>query len=85
MKQVLSSIQSTSDEWTSNGQIGSLIVDSHAGGTWQLELRSPAGNWIATDITFMDVGAKDFRHPAGLRFRLTGGTAGAEAWIVGAA
>lgn len=80
MKQVLHATQTTSDVWTSTGA-GDIILDSHAGGTWTLQVESPGGNWIDTDVTWTDDGIKTtFKQTQGLRYRITGGTAGARAW-----
>ena len=85
MRQVLSVGQSVGDVWTAGGGLGLIVLDSHAGGTWTLQIESPGGEWVATDVTFDDDGIKaGFVTAIGLRYRLAGGTAGARAWAAGA-
>ena len=81
MNQILAATQSTSDIWLFSGKDGVIIISDHAGGTWTLQVEAPDLTWIATDVTFTANGIKaDFVTTPGLRYRLTGGTAGATAW-----
>ena len=63
-----------------------ISLEDHAGKTYTLQLKTPSGTWIDTDITFTDEGVKDFRSVSSrkVRYRLkTGGVAGAVAWVYG--
>ena len=61
-----------------------ILVDLHVGGTWTLQIESPGGIWIDTDITFVDVGVKALWVTQSARYRLTGGVPGARAYVTGA-
>ena len=60
-----------------------VIMDIHAGGTWNLEVRVPDGNWVPTGIELTSIDVHDFRSSGELEFRLTGGTVGARAYATG--
>ena len=63
-----------------------ISVEDHAGGTYTLQIKTPSGRWLDTDITFTDNGVKDFRSTSSrkVRYRLqTGAVAGAVAWVYG--
>ena len=85
--QILSSTQTTSDEYEAAGtraRGGSVILADHAGGTWKLQVQYPGDSdtWVDTGVEFDDdgvQGALDFVQ--GWRYRLTGGTVGAKASI----
>ena len=85
MRQILFSTQTTSDELEAAGGLtngGSIVLASHAGETWTLQVEAPDGTWISTAITFTANGIQSaLAFERGLRYRLNGGTVGAEAWI----
>ena len=60
-----------------------VLVDTHTGGTWTLQVESPEGIWVDTDITFDDVGVKAYWATQELKYRLNGGAPGARAWSTG--
>ena len=85
MRKILSDTQATSDTWIGSGKDGTIMLTGHNGGTWTLQAQAPNGVWIDTDVTFDDTGIKAaFVMTAAIKYRLTGGSAGAEAWVEGA-
>ena len=84
MKLVLDTTDTTSLEW--GGIIGDMIIliKDHAGGTWELQRQAPDGGWV--DISpspnpFTQSGEWWYRAMAATRYRLSGGQAGAKAWV----
>lgn len=78
-KQVLDTTQDSTD-FTVTGE-SLLILSQHSGGTWKIGI-------IAPDSTLIDTGFEgnaNFQQriivPKGTNIRLSGGTAGAKAWI----
>ena len=84
--QVLTAAQTTGAEFHHPGELAFLLLSAHAGGTWKLQVRSPDDEWVDADgdagIEFRESGYKVWYGDALSRFRLTGGTAGAKAWLV---
>ena len=81
---ILSDTQTTSDTHEAAGgrYSGTVFLTGHAGGTWTLQAESPDGDWIATNVTFTADGIQsNIIFEEGVRYRLTGGTVGAKAWI----
>ena len=82
MTQVLFATESESDPFNFPADgAGKILLDGHQGGTWTLQIQSPLGNWLDTDITFSENGGSPDIIPFRLSYRLTGGTVGAQAWI----
>ena len=81
MKQILENDETTGSEFLASGVNSAVLLDAHNGGTWILQIESPDGNWIDTDITFDSNGVKDFSTIAGVAYRVHGGTAGAKAYV----
>ena len=76
---------SVSDEFLSPGGIIFAHCDTHAGGTWVLQLKSPGDEWTdADDVSFADVDILQFRVPQGALCRFNGGSAGARIYVSGA-
>ena len=80
MHEILTATQTTGDSWLASGSDSTVLLDQHAGGEWVMQVQSPLGNWINTDITFAGNGIKDFSTIQGVAYRLHGGDAGAVAW-----
>ena len=82
MEQILASTQSTSSEWEAPGFQAMVELIAHAGGTWTLQVKGLDDVWYdVADIEFTDNGAFFVRTIPGRSYRLTGGTAGAQAWM----
>ena len=84
MKQILSETQTTSDEYTAVGSSRdvTLILTGHAGGEWEFQIEAPDGTWVGTGVSFTANGVESGIVLArGQKYRLTGGTAGAKAWV----
>ena len=56
---------------------------AYPGGMWELEQQMPSGVWVGQDITWANYGSQRFLAVAGVRYRITGGTAGVEAFTSG--
>ena len=90
-RKVLANTQTTSDSFPGPGENGYLLLASHAGGTWQLEQLVPDSDpavWIyvgsaANPLQFTGNGVLSFYSDKDAVYRLTGGSAGAEAWLYG--
>ena len=78
---ILGATQSIGDKWPAIGGIYYVVLDDHSGGTWTVQILTPLGNWIDTDLTFTDNGVKRFDACPGFFYRINGGTDGASAWI----
>ena len=85
MREFLLASQTTSNNIEVGGKrlVCTIILTSHAGGTWQLQAMAPDGTWIdIPNVTFRDNGIySDLSLDPGLQYRLNGGTAGARAWV----
>ena len=80
-RQVLTSTQTESDEFNFRSPGASILLSGHAGGIWTLQVKSPSGDWIDTDLTFDEDGGEPILVIAEESYRLTGGSVGAEAWV----
>ena len=81
MLSILDATQTTGDEFYPPGGTALILLTGHAGGTWQLEVQAPDGTWVEDEMTFTDNGIKAWFNVAHLKYRLTGGNAGAKAWV----
>ena len=84
LRQILYDTQTTSDEFSSAGGLywSTVAISPHAGGTWTLEWQDPDGTWVTTGQTFTEAAIKStLGLEGGVRYRLTGGTAGAKGYI----
>lgn len=81
MQKILLSTETTGDAFTPNGGTALIVLSGHAGGTWQLQVSTPDGTWVDDEMTFTDDGIQAWHCTSELSYRLTGGTAGAEAWV----
>lgn len=81
-KQILLDSQATGEEFKPIGGPMVILLSGHVGGTWTLQIETPNGVWQDTAITFAANGDQGFRLSPELTYRLTGGTIGAEAWLV---
>ena len=85
-RQILANTEATSDVFKLDpGGHYQLIVTEHAGGVWQLEGRiSKDHDWISvgSDGEFTGDGIKSMFLNGEMEWRLTGGTVGAEAYII---
>ena len=85
-RQILDATAATSDVFrVSPGGQYQLIVTEHAGGTWQLECRiSKDHDWISvgSDGEFSADGIKSMFLNSECEWRLSGGTMGAEAYLI---
>ena len=81
MNQILNETQDTSYEfYLPTGTQGILVTD-HAGGTWILQCSIDGSDWIDTDLDTDSDGLGSFQAFATLRYRLSGGTMGAKAYV----
>lgn len=84
MRKVLEKTEATGSVFKLYGGVQALILDSHAGGVWGLQIRGP-NEWInVSDMTFDANGVKMFHAVPGAEYRIAGGTKGAEAVVSGA-
>ena len=71
-----------SAQFLSNGGICFAICDTHAGGTWTLQIQSPGDEWVdSSNVLFTSKDVFQFRVPQGLECRFNGGTTGARIYI----
>ena len=80
--QILDTADTTSDVFTPPGGVSFVLLSDHAGGTWQLQVRTPDGDWIDDEMEFTENGIQAWYGSPALAYRLNGGTAGAKAWVV---
>ena len=81
MPQVLASTQTTSDEFVAPSWAMAVELTGHAGGTWRLQCEGLDGTWYDVDgVEFTQTDQWYVRTIPGRTYRLTGGSAGAEAW-----
>ena len=85
-KLILSASQSMSDEFNVAGNRVFILLKDHAGGTWDLEVMAPDGDWvvIADDsggVQFDSDGLVLFYGMPWMTYRLNSGNAGAKAWV----
>lgn len=85
-KQILAAAQTTSDVFNLEGGQTFILLRAHAGGTWKLQLLTPDGEWVdigdnSSGVAFDGDGLQFFYSQGYLSYRLTGGNAGALAWI----
>ena len=83
MIQILTGSETTSLEFGSRGQYAAILLASHAGGTWTLQVKTPEdpAQWVDTNVTFTGDNMESFVAMPGVTYRLDGGTAGAVAWV----
>lgn len=61
-----------------------FVCDVHTGGTWNLQIRPPGGNWVDVDgVEFAGVDQWEVRTPGTCEFRFAGGTTGARIYAEG--
>ena len=90
IEQVLAATDTEGSEFRATEDRVFLLMEGHAGGEWKLQIKTPAGTWmdIADDsggVSFDSNGIQFFYAQAWLPYRLNGGTAGAEAWLLSSA
>ena len=82
MEQILEAAQTTSSEWVAPTSQAVIELTAHAGGTWTFQYQGLDGIWYAVDgISFTQSDIFFVRTIPGRAYRLTGGTAGAQAWV----
>ena len=86
MTQILASTETTGSAFsTPHGGLVFILLSAHAGGVWKLQVKSPDDEWVDADgdagIEFIESGYKSWYCDVDAEYRLTGGTAGAKAWI----
>lgn len=86
--QILHAADDTGPEFRVPGRAYIIHLDGHAGDgkEWILQQKSPeqlngVDVWISTDVRFDAIGVKTIILSPAFTYRLTGGTAGARAWI----
>ena len=86
IKKILGIAQTTSAEFGHPGGLAFILMDRHAGETWTLQVQTPEGRWVDLSgvggVEFDENGMQVFYGTGALSYRLTGGTVGAEAWVV---
>ena len=87
-QQILESDQTTGDSFRVLGGDYWVTVTEHAGGTWNLQFRSPyrgsdgtVENWHNLGIEFDDNDAVFWKASPHYDYRITGGSEGARAWV----
>ena len=85
MYQILTETDTISKEFeASSKDVNSSLILSgfQTGNAWELQVEAPDGTWIGTGVEFTANGIESgLVFTAGLKYRLTGGSAGAKAWI----
>ena len=86
---ILEASETTGREFSvPSGERVQIAVEDHAGGTITLQYKSLKGTNTWQDITgdggvtFTDDGVKTFWSSPALTYRLSGGTVGAQAWLL---
>ena len=83
MQQILKSTETTGGEFSTPGGTCLILLEGHAGGTWQMEAKRKDGTvWVEDEMKFTGSGLKVWWSAHELRYRLTGGSAGAESFLV---
>ena len=87
MTVVMTPVDAISMEW--GGISGELyiILNPHTGGTWVVEIKDPDGEWVNISPTsggMDEAGMYWYKSSAAIRYRLSGGTLGAKAWVTNA-
>ena len=90
-RKILEAADSTSAPFYGPGENGYILLVDHAGGTWQLEQQVPGrdpAEWVyvgsaSNPLQFTGNGVLSFYSDKDAVLRLTGGGAGAEAWLYG--
>lgn len=80
----LNSTETEGSPFYINGGSYLAVLSGYNSGTCYLDIESPDGVWIPTDISFTANGAKTFIATQLLRYRLRidGGSAGAQVWVM---
>lgn len=84
MQQILAANQSEA-EFRHPGGIVFILIGSHAGGTWKVQVRDPDDTeWIDDDPALEASGSQIviWHGSPELRYRIVGGSVGAKAWLV---
>lgn len=86
--QVLAATQTTGSVFRVNLYAGfngdcwaQTLFDTHAGGTWTLQVSRDGSTWVDSDITHTAVGVKAWSASMAWLYRLHGGTVGAVAHV----
>ena len=87
VKAVLAATETTGSEFFVTEDRAFLLMEGHAGGEWTLQIKTPDDTWMdiadsSGGILFDDDGLQFFYGQAYLPYRLTGGTVGAQAWLI---
>ena len=78
MRLVLSAAKVTpGSSFTLAGGVTYAHCDTHAGGTWTLQMKSRGGLWTNSDVNFTGTGIQKFDTNTGALCRFAGGATGA--------
>ena len=83
---VLEADQQTGAEFRPSGKEEMILLAGHVGGTWVLQVKTPDGEWINTDVDFTNDGIKAFMSTPNFAYRMNTDDAanvGARAWATG--
>ena len=79
-QEILEDTETTGREFFVKGTEFVVMLTGHAGGTWSVEQRAPDGTWVDLDEDFDGNGEKAIIVAPDWPYRITGGSAGAQAW-----
>lgn len=79
-QKILENTETTGREFYVKGTNFVVQLTGHAGGTWSLEHQAPDATWIDLDEDWDGDGERAVIASQGRPYRITGGSAGAEAW-----
>ena len=83
MQKILESTDATGKEFSTPGGVCLIQLENHAGSTWQLEaMKIDKTGWVEDQMTFDDDGLKAWWSAHEVIYRLTGGSVGAEAYLI---
>ena len=81
-RKVLESTDTESKVFTLDGERIQISLQNHAGGTWELQHKLE-GNWyLYEDVIWNSAAVLTVWTSPGLPYKIIGGTAGAEAWLM---
>ena len=79
-QKILEDSETTGKEFYVKGTQFVVLLTGHAGGTWSVEQKAPGGTWVDLNEDFDANGERAIVAAHDWPYRITGGSAGAEAW-----
>ena len=87
LKQIITDSQTEGSEFSVSEDRAFILMEGYVSGEWKLQIRTPNGNWMdiadsSGGISFNSDGLQFFYAQPWLNYRIAGGDAGAEAWLL---